>query len=117
MTGTGCAFYMICHLSAVIGVVSWPPSCSTLFRASRKSSTGRRVATHRGFDFFWNKPGILLMEEVQGVIGTVGQCKTYPEPVVPISMVGLNKGRDFLIENTVPGAALRFPSCSQRRAE
>ena len=57
---------------------------------------------------------ILLMEDFKGVIGFVGQCKIYPEPVVPITVVGLNKGRDFLIENTVPGAALRLPSCSQR---
>ena len=116
-SGTGCTFCVICRLSTVVGVVPRTRSCTALFRAARKSYAGRREVTHGGFDFIWNKPGIFLMEEVQGVIGTVGQCKTYPEPVVPISVVGLNKGRDFLIENTVPGAALRFPSCSQRRAE
>ena len=49
------------------------------------------------------------MEEVKGVIGIVGQWKIYPEPVAPISVVGLTKGQDFLIENAVPIAALRFP--------
>ena len=44
------------------------------------------------------------MEDFKGAIGIVGQCKIYPEPVAPISVVGLIKGRDFLIENAVPGA-------------
>ena len=57
------------------------------------------------------------MEVGKGVICIVGQCKIYPEPVAPVSVGGLNKGQDFLIENAVQGAALRFPSSSQRRAE
>ena len=114
-SGTGCAFCVICRLSAVIGVVSQSLSCTTLLWAAQKFSTGCREATYGGFDFIWNKPGILLMEVGKGVICIVGQCKIYPELVAPISVVGLNKERDFLIENTVPGAALRFPSCSQWR--
>ena len=55
------------------------------------------------------------MEDFKGAIGIVGQCKIYPEPVAPISVAGLNKGLDFLIENTVPGASSRLPSCSQPR--
>ena len=57
------------------------------------------------------------MEVGKGVICIVGQCKIYPEPVAPVSVGGLNKGQNFLIENAVQGAALRFPSSSQRRAE
>ena len=80
-SGTGFAFGVICRLSAVIGVVSWLPLCTGLFRAARKYCTWRREVTHGGFDFFWNKPRILLMKEVKEVIGVVGRCKSYPEPV------------------------------------
>ena len=119
MTGSGteCAFCVICRLGAVTGVVSWMLSCTTLFRAALKSSTGHREVTHGGFDFFWNKPRILLMKEVKDVIGIMSQCKIYPEPVALISKVGLNREWDFLIENAEPGAALTLPSCSQWRAE
>ena len=103
-SGSGCAFCLICRLSAIIRVVFQTPSCTVLWRAARKSSTGRTKATHEGFDFCWNKPGILLMEKVKGVIG---QCTIYSEPVAPISMVGINKGWDFWIENAVSGALLR----------
>ena len=109
-SGTGCAFCVICLLSAIIGFLNWPPPCTTLFRANRKSSTGHREATHGGRDFIWNKPGILLIEDFKGIIGLVDQCEIYPEPVAPISVVGLKKGQDFLIEIAVPGAASRLPS-------
>ena len=61
------------------------------------------------------------MEEVKGVIGIVGQCTIYSEPVAPISMVGINKGWDFLIENAVSGALLRrgsllFLNCAQNES-
>ena len=57
------------------------------------------------------------MKEVKDAIGIEGQCKIYPEPVAPISLVGQNQEWDFLIENTVPDAALMLFSCSQLRAE
>ena len=110
-SGAGCGFCVICHLSAVIGVLSRPPSCSALSRAARKSSTGCSEATQGGFDFFWNKRGILLMEEVKGVNGKVDQHKLYPEPLALMSVVGLRKKQDFLIENAVQGAASTLPFC------
>ena len=82
---------MICRLSTVVGVVPRTRSCTALFRAARKSYAGRREVTHGGFDFLCNKSGILLMKEVKDVIGIVDQCKIYPEPVAPISKVGLNR--------------------------
>ena len=78
-------------MSAIIGVVSWLPSCTALFRAARKYCTWRREVIHGEFDFLCNKPGVFLMKEVKCVIGIVSQCKIYPEPVAPISMVGLNR--------------------------
>ena len=86
---------MICCLSVIIRVVSWLPSCTPLFRAARKYLTVCRESTHEGFDFFWNKPGILLMEEVQGVIGILGQGKIYPKPEAPISMVAGHRFATF----------------------
>jgi len=108
---------VICRLSAVIGFVSWLPSSTALFRGARKYCTWRKEVTHGGFDFFWNKPRILLMKEVKDVIGIMSQCKIYPEPVALISKVGLNREWDFLIENAEPGAASTLPSFSQWRAE
>ena len=57
------------------------------------------------------------MREVKDVIGIVGQCKIYPEPVAPIFVVGLNREWNFLIEKAVQGVASTLPSCFQRRAE
>ena len=76
-SGTGFAFGMICHLSAVIRDVSWPPSCTTLFRAAKKYCTWCRDVTHGGFDFLCNKPGILLMKEVKDVIGIVVRTPSF----------------------------------------
>ena len=116
-SGSGCAFGVICCLNAIIGVVSWPPSCTALFRAARKYCTWCREVKHGGFDFLRNNPGIFSMKEVKDVISIVGQCKTYPEPVGPISLVGQNKEWDFLKKNAVPGTALTLFSCPQPRAE
>ena len=70
-SGSGCSFGVICCLNAIIGVVSWPPSCTALFRAARKYCTWCREVKHGGFDFLCKKPGILLMKEVKDVIGIV----------------------------------------------